>query len=85
MNNNQRILIHQLEMLAHSQKIAEFLYNLIGGGVITSQQVRGTLDFCIAKMKRDIESNPNLTQEQKDYEISTGESLFNALKMSMGL
>ena len=85
MNDNQRILIHQLEMLAHSKEIAEFLYKLIGGGVITPQQIKETLDFCIAKMKRDIESNPNLTQEQKDYEISTRESLFNALKLSMGL
>ena len=69
MPDNKKILLHQLEMLAHSQKIAEFLYNLIGGGVITPQQVKGTMDYCIAQMKRDIESNPNLTQEQNDYEI----------------
>ena len=72
-------------MLAHSQEIAEFLYKLIGGGVITPQHIKETLDFCIAKMKRDIESNSNLTREQKDSEIAIRESWFNALKTSMGL
>lgn len=70
-------------MLAHSQDIAEFLYNLIGGGVITPQQVKGTMDFCLAKMKCDIESNPNLNREQKDSEIAIRESWFKALKTSM--
>ena len=85
MSYNEKALLHQLEMLANSQEIAEFLYNLIGGGVITPQQVKGTMDFCIAKMKRDIESNPNLKQDQKDSEIAIGESCFNALKTSLSL
>ena len=36
-------------------------------------------------MKRDIESNPYLSREQKDHEISMRESWFNTLKASMGL
>ena len=44
-----------------------------------------TMEFFKAQMKRNIESNPNLTREQKDNEISVRESWYNALKASMGL
>jgi hypothetical protein len=85
MNDNEKALMYQFEMAAHSQGTAQFLYNLFGGGFVTKQQAKETIDFCIAKMKRDIESNPNLTREQKDNEISTRETWFNALKTQMGL
>ena len=58
---------------------------MFGGGIITKDQAKETLEFCNAKMKRDIESNPYLSKEQKDYEIAMRESWFNALKASMGL
>ena len=82
---NEKALMHQFEMAAHSQETLQFLFNLFGGGCITKQQAKETIDFCIAKMKRDIESNPNLTREQKDYEISIRECWFNTLKAQMGL
>ena len=85
MNDNEKALMHQLEMAAHSQGFAEFLYNMFGGRFITKDQARETMEFFKAQMKRNIESNPNLTREQKDNEISTRESLFNAMKVSMGL
>jgi hypothetical protein len=85
MIDNEKALIHQLEMAAHSQGTAQFLFNLFGGGFITKNQARETLEFCIAKMKRNIESNPYLSREQKDYEIAMRESCINALKVSMGL
>lgn len=85
MNDNEKVLFHQFEMATHSQGTAQFLYNLLGGGFITKQQAKETIDFCIAKMKRDIQSNPNLSREQKDYEISIRESWFNALKNTLGL
>lgn len=85
MTNNEKALMHQLEMAAHSPGTAQFLFNLIGGGFITNQQAKETMDFCLAKMKRDIESNPNLTRDQKDSEIVIRESWFNVLKTSMNL
>lgn len=85
MNDNVKALMHQFEMAAHSQGAAQFLYNLFGGGCITKQQAKEMIDFCISKMKCNIESNPNLTREQKDYEISIRESWFNGWKISMGL
>lgn len=85
MNDNEKALMHQLEMTAHSQGAAQFLYNLFGGRLITKDQARETMKFFKAQMKRNIESNPNLTREQKDHEISIRESWFNAMKVSMGL
>lgn len=85
MTDNEKALMHQLEMAAHSPGTAQFLFNLIGGGFITKQQAKETMEFCLAKMKRDIESNPNLTRDQKDSEIAIRESWFNVLKTSMGL
>jgi len=85
MNDNEKALMHQFEMASHSEGYAQFLYQLMGGGNITKDQARETMEFFIAKMKRDIESNPNLSQEQKDHEIAMRESWFNALKTAMGL
>ena len=85
MTDNEKALMHQFEMAAHSQGTAQFIFNLFGGGFVTKQQTKETIDLCIAKMKRDIESSPNLSREQKDYEIAIRESWFNALKASMGL
>ena len=85
MNDNEKALMHQLEMAAHSQGFAQFLYNMFGGQFITKDQARETMEFFKAQMKRNIESNPNLTREQKDHEISIRESWFNAMKVSMGL
>ena len=85
MNDNDKALMHQLEMEAHSQGFAEFLYNMFGGRFITKDQARETLEYFKAQMKRNIESNPNLTREQKDNVISTRESWLEALKASWGL
>ena len=85
MTDNEKAIMHQFEMASHSEGYAQFLYQLMGGGFITKDQARETMEFFIAKMKRDIESNPNLSREQKDYEIAMRESWFNTLKASMGL
>ena len=85
MTDNEKALMHQYEMIAHSQGTAQFLFNLMGGNIITRQQAKETMDFFVAKMKRDIESNPYLNSEQKQNEIAARVSWFNALKTTMGL
>jgi hypothetical protein len=85
MTDNEKAMMHQLEMDAHSQGFAQFLFNMFGGRFITKDQARETMEFFKAQMKRNIESNPNLSREQKDYEIAMRESWYNALKVSMGL
>ena len=59
MNDNQKALMHQVEMAAHLEGTAQFLYNLFGGGNITKDQARETMEFFKARLKRNIESNPN--------------------------
>ena len=85
MNDNEKALMHQFEMASHSEGYAQFLYQLMGGGIITKDQARETMEFFKAQMKRNIESNPNLTREQKDKEISTREAWFEASKALWGL
>ena len=85
MNDNEKAMVHHVEMTSHLEGTAQFLYNLFGGGFITNEQARETMEFFKARMKRNIESNPNLTREQKDNEIFLRESWFNSLKAHMGL
>ena len=85
MTDNEKALMHQFEMDAHSQGTAQFLFNLFGGGFITKDQARETMEFFKALMKRNIESNPNLTREQKDKEISSRDAWFEASKAFLGL
>ena len=85
MNDNEKALMHQFEMAAHSQGMVQFLYNLFGGDFITKDQARETMEFFKAQMKHNIESNPNLTREQKDNEISIREAWFEASKAYWGL
>ena len=85
MTDNEKALFHHFEMASHSEGYAQFLYQLMGGGIITKDQARETMEFFKAQMKRNIESNPNLTREQKDNEISTREAWFEASKAFWGL
>ena len=85
MTDNKKAQIHQLEMAAHSQGFAKFLYNMFGGQFITKDQARETMEFFKAQMKRNIESNPNMSREQKDNEISIREAWFEASKAYWGL
>lgn len=85
MTDNEKALMHQFEMDAHSQGTAQFLFSLFGGGFITKDQARETMEFFKAQMKRNIESNPYLTSDQKQHEISVREAKFNSLMVLMGL
>ncbi len=85
MTDNKKAQIHQLEMAAHSQGFAKFLYNMFGGQFITKDQARETMEFFKAQMKRNIESTPNMSREQKDNEISIREAWFEASKAYWGL
>lgn len=85
MNDNEKALLYHFEMASHSEGYAQFLYQLMGGGNITKDQARETLEFFKAQMKRNIESNPYLSREQKDNEISAREAWFEASKAFWGL
>ena len=66
MIDEREILKHNLEMAEHTNGAAQFLGSLIGGQYVTKEQARKTMDFLLASTKRNIESYPYATQQEKD-------------------
>ncbi len=79
------ILKRSLEMAKHVNGAAQFLGSLIGGQYVTKEQTREAMDFLLASTKRNIESYPYATRQEKDEEIRKKEGLMNMLKQQMGL
>lgn len=73
------------EMLAHANGAAQFLSALIGGRYVTREQASDMADYVLAKTKKDIESNPFASQEEKNAEIRRRENLVKILKSQTGL
>ena len=85
MIDNKRILLHSAEMAEHTNGAVQYLAALLGGRYVTKEQTREMIDFLFAGTKRNIESCPFATQEQKDAEIHHREYLMRMLKTQMGL
>jgi hypothetical protein len=85
MIDEKEIIKHQVEMAQHANGAAQFMGSLIGGQYVTKEQVREAMDFLLASTKRNIESYPNATRQEKDAEIRRKEFLMNMLKQQMGL
>lgn len=79
------ILKYNLEMAEHANGAAQFLSSLLGGKYVSKEQAREAMDFLLASTKRNIESYPNATRQEKDAEIQRKEFLMNMLKQQMGL
>ena len=80
-----KMVEYNVEMAQHVEGAIQFFNALFYGRFITKDQARETMDFLIAKTKRDIESCPNATREEKDAEIRRREFILNTIKASMGL
>lgn len=85
MIGEREIVKHNAEMAEHANGAAQFMGSLIGGQYVTKEQTRETMDYLLASAKRNIESNPNATRQEKDAEIHRKEVLMNLLKEQMGL
>lgn len=85
MIDGQKIFMHSAEMAEHANGAAQYLDALLGGRFVTKEQTRNMVDFLFARTKRDIESCPFASQEEKDAEIHRREMLLNTLKPLMGL
>ena len=85
MIDERKVLLHTAEMAEHANGAAQYLEALLGGRFVTREQTRDIVDYLFAGTKRNIESCPFATQEQKDAEIHRRELLLNALKPLMGL
>ena len=85
MIDERELLKHSVEMAKHANGAAQYLEALLGGRFVTREQTREMVDYLFAGTKRNIESYPFATQEEKDTEIHRRELLLNALKPLMGL
>lgn len=85
MVDEKKVLRHTAEMAEYANGAAQYLATLLCGRFVTKEQTRDMVDFLFARTKRNIESCPFATQEQKDAEIHRREMLLNALKPLMGL
>lgn len=85
MIDDRKILKHNLVLAEHTNGTAQFLGSLIGGQYVTKEQTREAMDFLLAATKRNIESFPYASKQEKDAEIHRRESLMNMLKTQIGL
>ena len=85
MIDEKKIAQYNLEMAEHANGAAQYLGALIGGRYVTREQAREMADYVLAQTKRNIESCPFASQEEKEAEIRRREYLMNLLKSQMGL
>jgi len=85
MIDEKKVFMHTVEMSEHVNGAAQYLSALIGGRFVTREQARDMADYVLAQTKRNIESCPFASQEEKDAEIRRRENLMNMLKLQMGL
>ena len=85
MIDEKKVFMHTVEMSEHVNGAAQYLSALIGGRFVTREQARDMADYVLAQTKRNIESCPFASQEEKDAEIRRKENLMNMLKLQMGL
>ena len=85
MTDEKKIAQYNMEMAEHANGAAQYLSALIGGRFVTRKQARDMADYVLAQTKRNIESSPFASQEEKEAEIRRREYLMNLLKSQMGL
>lgn len=86
MIDEKKIAQYNMEMTEHADGAAQFFDALFGGRFVTREQTRDMADYILAQTKRNIESCPFASQEEKkEIEIRRRENLMNMLKSQMGL
>ena len=85
MIDEKKIAQYDFEMAEHANGAAQYLSSLIGGRFVTREQACDMADFVLAQTKKNIESCPFASQDEKDAEIHRRENLMNILKSQMGL
>lgn len=85
MIDEKKIAQYNAEMAEHANGAAQYLSALIGGRFVTREQACDMADYVLAQTKRNIESCPFASQEEKDAEKRRREILMSMLKSQMGL
>lgn len=82
MIDEQKVFLQSAEMAMHANGAAHFFdaYRYV-----TKEQTRDMVGYLYAGIKRDIESCPFATREEKDAEIRRRENIMNMLKPLFGL
>ena len=83
MIDEKKIAQYDFEMSEHANGAAQYLSSLVGGRFVTREQACDMADFVLAQTKKNIESCPFASREEKDAEIRRRESLMNMLKSQM--
>ena len=65
MIDEREILKYNMEMAEHANGTAQFMSSLIGGQYATKELVCEAIDFLLASTKRNIESFPNATRQER--------------------
>lgn len=65
MVDEKKVFLHTAEMAKHANGAAQYLDALFGDRFVTKEQTRDMIDYMFAGTKRNIESCPYATQEQK--------------------
>ena len=76
---------YNMEMAEHADGAAQYMNAFANGKSITREQASDMADYVLAKTKKDIESNPFASQEEKNAEIRRRENLVKILKSQTGL
>lgn len=85
MTDDRKIALYYAEMAKHANGAAQYLKALINGKSVTKEQAREMADYVLAETKKNIESNPFASQEEKDAEIRLREDIMKMLKSMTGL
>ena len=85
MTDENKIAQYNVEMAEHANGAAQYLGALIAGRFVTREQARDMADYVLVQTKRNIESSPFASQEEKDSEIRRREILMSMLKSQIGL
>ena len=85
MIDEKKIAQYNAEMAEHANGAAQYLGALIRGCFVTQEQARDMADYVLAQTKRNIESCPYASQEEKEVETHRRECLMSILKSQMGL
>lgn len=84
MIDEKKIAQYNMEMAEHADGAAQYMNAFANGKSITREQASDMADY-LAKTKKDIESNPFASQEEKNAEIRRRENLVKILKSQTGL
>ncbi len=85
MTDEKKIAQYNMEMAEHANGAAQYLDAFANNKSITREQARDMADYVLAETKKNIESNPFASQEEKDAEIRRRENIMKILKSQTGL